>query len=47
MQASFIAEMHKQGKKVVPFLSNDFDQALGEKAIDGREALVKQIVASY
>lgn len=46
LQASFIAEMHKQGKKVVPFLSNDFDPALGEKAIDGRETLVKELVAS-
>lgn len=44
IQASFINEMHKRGKKVVPFLSNDFDQALGEKAINNRVALVTQIV---
>ncbi|MEW9701025.1 S-layer homology domain-containing protein [Paenibacillus sp. SI8] len=44
LQSSFIDEMHKQGKKVVPFLSNDFDQAVGQKAIDNREALVSQIV---
>lgn len=46
LEASFIAEMHKQGKKVVPFLSNDFDSARGEKAIEGRETLVKELVAS-
>lgn len=44
LQASFITDMHKRGKKVVPFLSNDFDRTLGEKAIDNREALVNQIV---
>jgi spore germination protein YaaH len=44
IQASFITDMHKRGKRVVPFLSNDFDQAIGEKAIDNREALVNQIV---
>lgn len=41
---SFITDMHQRGKKVVPFLSNDFDRTLGEKAIDNREALVNQIV---
>ena len=44
LQASFIADMHQRGKRVVPFLSNDFDRSLGEKAIDNREALVNQIV---
>ncbi|MEC0225976.1 S-layer homology domain-containing protein [Paenibacillus alba] len=43
-QASFVTDMHQRGKKVVPFLSNDFDQALGEKAIDNRENLANQIV---
>lgn len=42
--ASFIADMHARGKRVVPFLSNDFDRVLGEKAIDNREALANQIV---
>ncbi|MFD0694597.1 S-layer homology domain-containing protein [Paenibacillus sp. GCM10027628] len=42
--SSFIDEMHKRGKKVVPFLSNDFDAQVGGKAIDNRDALVKQIV---
>ncbi|MBA2942754.1 S-layer homology domain-containing protein [Paenibacillus sp. CGMCC 1.16610] len=42
--ASFIADMHQRGKRVVPFLSNDFDRSLGEKAIDNREALADQIV---
>lgn len=44
IQDSFITDMHNRGKKVVPFLSNDFDRTLGEKAIDNREALVNQIV---
>ncbi|NOU66482.1 glycoside hydrolase [Paenibacillus sp. LMG 31461] len=46
LQASFITEMHRQGKRVVPFLSNDFDKTIGEKAIDERETLVKELVAS-
>ncbi|WP_082927599.1 glycosyl hydrolase family 18 protein [Paenibacillus oryzisoli] len=46
LQASFITEMHRQGKRVVPFLSNDFDRTLGEKAIEARETLVKELVAS-
>ncbi|MDR6554337.1 S-layer homology domain-containing protein [Paenibacillus qinlingensis] len=46
LEASFITEMHKQGKRVVPFLSNDFDRVIGEKAIDGRDALVKELVTS-
>lgn len=44
LQDSFITDMHQRGKKVVPFLSNDFDRTLGEKAIDNREVLVNQIV---
>jgi len=44
LQASFITEMHAQGKKVVPFLSNDFDAAVGALAITNRDALVNQIV---
>ncbi|WP_261303807.1 S-layer homology domain-containing protein [Paenibacillus andongensis] len=44
LQPSFITDMHNRGKRVVPFLSNDFDRMLGEKAIDNREALVNQIV---
>ncbi|MGO4499254.1 S-layer homology domain-containing protein [Paenibacillus sp. 2RAB27] len=46
LQASFITEMHRQGKRVVPFLSNDFDRTIGGKAIDERETLVKELVAS-
>ncbi|OCT15951.1 hypothetical protein A8709_10040 [Paenibacillus pectinilyticus] len=46
LDATFIADMHKEGKKVVPFLSNDFDQAVGEIALNGRDALVGQIVAA-
>ncbi|UKS26421.1 glycosyl hydrolase family 18 protein [Paenibacillus sp. HWE-109] len=43
-QATFVTDMHQRGKRVVPFLSNDFDQVLGEKAIVNRETLVNQIV---
>ncbi|NEW08016.1 glycoside hydrolase [Paenibacillus sp. SYP-B3998] len=44
IQATFIDEMHRNGKKVVPFLSNNFDEGIGEKGIDNREILVNQIV---
>ncbi|WP_270878943.1 S-layer homology domain-containing protein [Paenibacillus aestuarii] len=44
LQASFITEMHAQGKKVVPFLSNDFDAAVGAAAITNRDTLVDQLV---
>lgn len=46
LEASFITEMHRQGKRVVPFLSNDFDRTIGGKAIDERETLVKELVSS-
>ncbi|WP_314586683.1 S-layer homology domain-containing protein [Paenibacillus terrigena] len=42
----FVAEMHKQGMKVVPFLSNHWDRKLGVAALYNREALTKQIAAA-
>ncbi|MBM7662512.1 LysM repeat protein [Bacillus mesophilus] len=39
----FIASMQSNGIRVVPFLSNHWDRALGEKALDNREALTDQI----
>jgi len=40
----FIEEMHNQGKKVVPFLSNHWDRSVGQKALSNREKLVDDIV---
>ncbi len=42
----FIAEMHKQGIKVVPFLSNHWDRAKGVKALQSRQQLSDQIAAA-
>ncbi len=39
----FIASMQSNGVRVVPFLSNHWDRALGEKALDNREILTDQI----
>lgn len=41
--ASFIDAMHKEGKRVVPFISNDYSEQTGETAIDKREALAAQL----
>lgn len=35
--------MHQQNIKVVPFLSNHWDQALGRKALENRESLVAEL----
>ncbi len=40
---SFVAEMHRQGVRVVPFLSNHWDRALGQRALENREKLAEQI----
>ncbi|WP_229106301.1 S-layer homology domain-containing protein [Paenibacillus sp. 1001270B_150601_E10] len=40
---NFVAEMHKRGIKVVPFLSNHWDRELGKKALSNRAALTKQV----
>lgn len=42
----FIAEMHKKGIKVIPFLSNHWDRAKGIKALQNREQLSAQIAAA-
>ncbi len=42
----FVAEMKKEGVKVVPFLSNHWDRELGETAMDNMYRLVDQIVAA-
>ncbi|WP_246942857.1 LysM peptidoglycan-binding domain-containing protein [Bacillus pinisoli] len=39
----FIASMQSNGIRVVPFLSNHWDRALGEKALHNRETLSTQI----
>ncbi|WP_102348957.1 S-layer homology domain-containing protein [Bacillus sp. Marseille-P3661] len=39
----FVNEMHKQGIKVVPFLSNHWDRNLGREALENREHLAQQI----
>jgi spore germination protein YaaH len=39
----FIANMQSNGIRVVPFLSNHWNRALGEKALDNREQLTDQI----
>lgn len=40
----FVESMHQQNIRVVPFLSNHWDQALGRKALENRESLVDEIV---
>ncbi|MBS4172972.1 glycosyl hydrolase family 18 protein [Bacillus sp. FJAT-49736] len=40
---SFIDEMHRQGLKVVPYISNNWDKSLGRAALTNRQQLVKQI----
>ncbi len=44
LETSFINEMHKKGKKIVPFLSNHWDRAIGQKALKNKDKLVKDIV---
>lgn len=39
----FVELMHNSGIRVVPFLSNHWDRALGELALDRREALAQEI----
>lgn len=43
IDSRFISEMHKRGKKVVPFLSNHWDRELGRTALQNREILAQQI----
>ena len=42
--ASFVTEMHAMNVRVVPFLSNHWDQRLGIAALNNREDLSDQIV---
>lgn len=43
LDAAFIDQMHEQGIKVVPFLSNHWDRTVGLQALKQRDALVTQI----
>jgi spore germination protein YaaH len=43
MDPAFITAMHKKNMKVVPFLGNDWNRALAEKALQNRDALSTQI----
>ena len=40
---AFVEEMHRQGVRVVPFLSNHWDRPLGQRALQNRRQLVQQI----
>ncbi len=42
-QANFVEEMHRRGIKVVPYLSNHWDQGAGRVALANRELLTTQI----
>jgi spore germination protein YaaH len=44
LSATFVREMHNRNIKVVPFLSNHWDQEKGRKALKNKEAFVKQLV---
>lgn len=46
LDTRFIAEMHRQGIKVVPFLSNHWDRAKGVKALQNRHQLSDQIATA-
>lgn len=46
VDTNFIAAMHERGIRVVPFLSNHWDRARGEKALANREQLAKQLAAA-
>lgn len=44
LEVSFVQQMQKEGKKVVPFLSNHWDRSAGQKALNNKERLVDDIV---
>lgn len=46
LDTSFINEMHSNGIKVVPFLSNHWDRAKGIKALENRDNLVTEIITA-
>ena len=41
--SSFVSQMHQQGVRVVPFLSNHWDRELGRAALQNRRKLAEQI----
>lgn len=43
LDQAFVKEMHKQNKKVVPFLSNHWDREAGRAALENRELLAQEI----
>ncbi|MBM4762883.1 glycosyl hydrolase family 18 protein [Bacillus sp. B15-48] len=46
LQTSFINEMHKRGKKVVPFLANHWDATAGINGLNNRQKLANDIAAA-
>lgn len=46
LQSSFIAEMHKRGIKVVPFLANHWNAKAGINGLTNREKLARDIAAA-
>lgn len=46
IDTEFVDAMHIRGIKVVPFLSNHWDRALGRKAINNKISLAAQIVSA-
>ncbi|WP_176706183.1 S-layer homology domain-containing protein [Paenibacillus hemerocallicola] len=44
LDTAFVNDMHEQGIKVVPFLSNHWDRNVGLQALKQRDALAAQIV---
>lgn len=41
--STFVEQMHQQGVRVVPFLSNHWDRTLGQKALANRKQLAEQV----
>lgn len=41
---TFIDEMHRQGLKVIPYLSNNWDRTIGRAGLANRQQLIKQLV---
>lgn len=43
IDSSFIKQMHDRGIKVIPFVSNHWDRAVGRNALQNRQTLVQEI----
>jgi len=43
---SFVRAMHERGTRVTPYLSNNWDRVLGEKAVENRENFALEIAAA-